>query len=376
MQGIWCSHRTGAEGCGLRRKQDSLEARLKDLAIEKASTVPLPSAKARGEDRVVRKLSHGRTFWLIVLVAVALALGIISPADFGRHGGAAHGPMGRHDTPAELEIATLVLREGLECVLVLAAVTSGLQGAHRAHRLFMGAGVASGFAATFVTWGVAARLLDDIGRHSSALAVQAGTGLLAIVVLLVVMNWFFHRLYWTGWISLHQRKKRQLLCASESREGVWGAYLGIAFLGFTSFYREGFEVVLFLQSYRLRLGGEPVVHGVLLGMLASGMVAVLTFIGYRRLPYRRMLIVTGVMLAFVLLVMVGEEAQEMQLAGWLPTTTISCLSGVIPAWMDFWFSLIPTKESIGAQAFAAVLVVGSYFAARLLSRWRHIGKSH
>jgi high-affinity iron transporter len=36
-----------------------------------------------------------------------------------------------------------------------------------------------------------------------------------------------------------------------------------------------------------------------------------------------MLVFTGVLLAFVLLVMVGEQTQEMQLAGWLPTTEIS-----------------------------------------------------
>lgn len=35
---------------------------------------------------------------------------------------------------------------------------------------------------------------------------------------------------------------------------------------------------------------------------------------HRHLPYRRMLVATGVLLGVVLLVMVGEEAQEMQRA--------------------------------------------------------------
>jgi high-affinity iron transporter len=74
-------------------------------------------------------------------------------------------------------------------------------------------------------------------------------------------------------------------------------------LGFTSFYREGFEVVLFLQSYRLRLGSAVVLYGVLLGILSSGIVAILSFVAHRRLPYRKMVVLTGVMLAFVLLVM-------------------------------------------------------------------------
>jgi hypothetical protein len=84
----------------------------------------------------------------------------------------------------------------------------------------------------------------------------------------------------------------------------------IQLLGFTAFYREGFEVVLFLQSYRLKLGSLVVLYGVVVGALATGIVAILTVVAHRYLPYRRMLVSTGLMLAFVLLVMVGEEARD------------------------------------------------------------------
>jgi len=135
-------------------------------------------------------------------------------------------------------------------------------------------------------------------------------------------------------------------------------------LGFTSLYREGFEVVLFLQSYRLKLGGAMVLYGVLLGLLFSGIVAVLTFVAHRRLPYRRMLVLTGIMLGVVLLVMVGEEGQEMQLAHWISITAIPRFATLIPPWMGIWFSVFPTVETLAAQAVAALLVAGSYFAAR------------
>src|SRR6185295_14590000 len=100
---------------------------------------------------------------------------------------------------------------------------------------------------------------------------------------------------------------------------------GLILLGFTSLYREGFEVVLFLQSYHLRLGGAVVLKGALLGLVLTAMVAVLTFVLQQRLPYRKMLITTGILLGVVLLVMVGEEAQEMQLAHWIPTTPVAFL---------------------------------------------------
>ena len=101
----------------------------------------------------------------------------------------------------------------------------------------------------------------------------------------------------------------------------------------------------------------------LFGVL-SGIVAVLTFVAHRRLPYKKMLVLTGALLGVVLLVMVGEEAQEMQLAHWLPTTAIPWLEKVIPSWSGLWLSVFPTVETLTAQAIAAALVLGSYILTR------------
>jgi high-affinity iron transporter len=179
------------------------------------------------------------------------------------------------------------------------------------------------------------------------------------------MNWFFHKVYWGGWMAMHNRRKKTLL-ASASDEEISKTRLiwGLGLLGFASLYREGFEVVLFLQTYYLQMGGKIVLGGAALGLFLSGIVAVLTFIAHRKLPYRKMLILTGIMLGFVLLVMVGEQAQEMQLAHWISTTQINWLAGKIPAWAGLWFSIFPTIETLAAQSLAAFLVVGSYFLAR------------
>ena len=231
------------------------------------------------------------------------------------------------------------------------------------------AGAGIGFIATLITWFIAVGIVNNLGQSVSALNLQAATGLLAVIVLLVIMNWFFHKIYWGGWMSMHNRRKKSLLESANDTETSHGKLLwGLGLLGFTSLYREGFEVVLFLQScYYLRMGGKAVLGGALVGLFFTGIVAVLTFIAHRRLPYRKMLILTGVMLGVVLLVMVGEQAQEMQLAHWIPTTQIERLVNVIPAWMGLWFSIFPTVETLLAQLLAAILVVGSYFLARRLT---------
>src|SRR5438094_439473 len=268
-------------------------------------------------------------------------------------------------TVAFLDIGILVFREGLECILVLAAITASMTGVKRSHRRPVALGAGAAFIASLITWFIAVRIVGSLSDNVSALDLQAATGLLAVIVLLVIMNWFFHKIYWGGWIRAHNRRRKALL---ENARGIeisqrhlwWGLIL----LGFTSLYREGFEVVLFLQSYNLRLGGSVVLKGALLGIVLSGMVAVLTFVLQQRLPYRKMLITTGILLGVVLLVMVGEQAQEMQLAHWIPTTQISRLSNVIPPWMGMWFAIFPTVETLVAQLIAAVLVIGSYYAAR------------
>jgi high-affinity iron transporter len=270
-------------------------------------------------------------------------------------------PTGHGDFGARvLDIAVLVFREGLECILVLSAITANMIGVRRSYQRPVAAGAFGAFLATLLTWAVAIKIIDSLADSMPALDIQAATGLLAILVLLLVMNWFFHKVYWAGWISMHSKRKQTLL--KEATDGrLWW---GLALLGFSSLYREGFEVVLFLQSYRLKLGGAPVLYGVSIGLALTVVVGVLTFIAHRRLPYRRMLVFTGVMLGLVLLVMVGEQAQEMQLARWLPTTPIPPLNGVIPGWMGLWFAVFPTVETLAAQILAAILVVGSYFLAR------------
>lgn len=256
-----------------------------------------------------------------------------------------------------LDSGLLVFREGLETILVLAAVTASMRSGNARLRRPIALGGAAAMAATVATWFVAIAVTSAVGQ--SSLNLQAATGLLAIVVLLVVMNWFFHRVYWTGWISSHNRRRKALVDGSASGSlSARRTILGLAALGFTSVYREGFEVVLFLQSLRLRYGSGMVLEGVLVGLSLTALVGVLTFFAHRRLPYKKMLIATGVMLGGVLLVMVGESVQEMQQAGWMGVTSVPIS---VPGWMGLWLSVFPNVESLAAQAGAALLVIGSYF---------------
>jgi high-affinity iron transporter len=306
----------------------------------------------------------------VLVVAAVIVVGVLVWQGLIAHGAPDPTQPDTSQAVAVLDIGVLVFREGLECILVLSAITASMVGSDRIHRRPIAAGAGVGFIATLVTWYIAVGIVASLTESVPALDLQAATGLLAVIVLLVVMNWFFHKVYWGGWIGLHNRKKKDLLNfarreeARNTHDGERRLVLGLGLLGFASLYREGFEVVLFLQSYYLKMGGKIVLGGAFIGLALSAIVAVLTFVAHRRLPYRKMLVWTGVMLGLVLLVMVGEQAQEMQLANWIPTTRIVALENIVPAWMGVWFSVFPTLETLFAQLLAAVLVIGSYYLAR------------
>src|SRR3954452_5921889 len=115
-------------------------------------------------------------------------------------------------------------------------------------------GAAIAFLATLATWFVAVGIMKQLSENIPALHLQAATGLLAVIVLLVIMNWFFHKIYWGGWIPAHNRRRKSLLALDRTgKNGSSRLCWVLILLGFAALYREGFEVVLFLQSYNLRL---------------------------------------------------------------------------------------------------------------------------
>lgn len=253
--------------------------------------------------------------------------------------------------------AIIVFREGLEAVLIFAAVTASMLGAQRGLRRPVALGALVAFAATVATWFIAQAILGQFSQYGDQL--QAVTGLLAITVLLVIMNWFFHKVYWTKWIGKRNAQRKRVLAGGI----VGGQVLGLVALGFSSVYREGFEVVLFLQNLQLEAGTATVLEGVAIGLAGTIAVGFATFFLQQRLPYKRMLVVTGVMLGVVLVVMVGGSARTLQDLGWLSSTDVGV---AFPDWWARWFEVVPTWETLGAQAFAAVVVIGSYFAAEYM----------
>src|SRR3954452_23591465 len=179
-------------------------------------------------------------------------------------------PDAESHTTVVIDSAIIVFREGLEAVLIFAAVVASFVGADRARKRPVAGGAGIGFLAAVLTWFLVQALLSFFSDYGPQL--EAVTGLVAGLVLLVVLNWFLHTIYWTNHIKKQHSRRRALLAGGSA------AAVGLVLLGFTSVFREGFEVVLFLQALQVKSGTGAVLEGVAFGLLGTAIVGVLTFV--------------------------------------------------------------------------------------------------
>lgn len=254
---------------------------------------------------------------------------------------------------------SVVTREGLEAVVILAALVAGLRGGeNRRIRRNIGIGVFAALLASVATFIVSRMIITSLSRYGESL--EAVVSVLAVFVLLIVTNWVFHKMYWVEWNA----KLRSLTRAVNTGGETASANMAMIGVGFLTIYREGFETVLFLQSLLLEAGLRPVLIGLSIGLaIVSGMGLGVFYIG-AKLPYRRLLVITGVLVITVLVTFLGSTVRLFQTVGWLPIHPITWLD--IPTWMGTWLGLYPSWEGMLIPPLGLVYVGGAW----LWVKWR------
>jgi high-affinity iron transporter len=209
--------------------------------------------------------------------------------------------------------------------------------------------------ATFI---VSRMLIQSLSRYGESL--EAVVSVLAVVVLLIVTNWVFHKMYWVEWNARLRTLTRAVNTDAQSAASTM-AMVGV---GFLTIYREGFETVLFLQSLLLEAGLRPVLIGLALGGGLVTLIGVGVFLVGAKLPYRRLLVVTGMLVVTVLVTFLGSTVRLFQTVGWLPINPIPWLE--IPAWMGTWLGFYPSWEGMLIPPLGLAYVGGAW----LFVKWR------
>jgi high-affinity iron transporter len=269
--------------------------------------------------------------------------------------------VGLSPTAAMIGAIFIVAREGLEAVVILAALLAGLRGAENAGiRKRIGAGAWLALGATAVIFIVSRTLLQGLSHYGETL--EAVISVLAVIILLMVTNWVFHKYYWTGW---NARLRDLSKAAQRQRQTRWES-LALVGVGFMTIFREGFETTLFMQSLILEAGIRPVLLGVAMGGIFIGAVGFAVFSIGAKLPYRKMLVVTGVLVVFVLFTFIGSTVRLFQTVGWLPIHPVPGLE--LPAWVGVWLGLYPTWEGLLIPFGTFAYVGGMWLLVKISAR--------
>jgi high-affinity iron transporter len=255
----------------------------------------------------------------------------------------------------------VLFREGLEAVLVVAAVLGYLEASRNArYRPAVLRGVAAAVGATAITFALATLVLRLAPAQRELL--EAGTALLAVTVLFYVSFWLVAR--------LEQRRWMEFVRARVWAAASTGSTLALAGVGFTAVYREGFETVLFYQallSFAEGLG-TWVAAGAAAGAAVLAVLGRLLFGAGRRLPVKALLTGAVVMVMALSVTLAGNAVRALQEAALLPVTFLERFPR-LPIFLADLTGYHPTRETLAAQAaLTLVYVCGGLWTFVVLPR--------
>lgn len=256
--------------------------------------------------------------------------------------------LGDRLSPANLFFQSFVimLREGLEAILIVGALMTFLvkMGAsHRKRDINLGVGaavVASGFTAFAV---------ETVFHLTPAKqeVLEGATMVVATVVLFYVSYWLLSKMEVVKWNHFVKSKVNDALTS--------GSSLALASAAFLAVYREGFETVLFYKALFLTGGSGSSSMPVVAGILVGAAILVAVYLGISRfgvrLPLRPFFGVTSAFLYYMAFVFAGKGVAELQGGGILPTTIVEWAPRM-PA-----LGIYPTVESLVAQGILAALLL-------------------
>jgi high-affinity iron transporter len=243
-----------------------------------------------------------------------------------------------------LQSASILLREGLEALLVIAALAAYLSRVGAGHRLlplYMGAGLA------ILASIVAAWLFETFNNGAHNDLMEAATILAAAALMLFVSGWLFIRQDPRAWQGYLRAKADHALAKDNS--------IAIAVLAFLAVFREGAETVLFVHALATTSGGWSVA---LLGGLLAAALALAVLFGIintvaRRLPMRFVFVATSAFLFVTAIKFIGQAIQELQEQQIVPYDEVAGGS---------WLSAIgfnPTLEAVSVQAAVMLIAIVS-----------------
>lgn len=250
----------------------------------------------------------------------------------------------------------ILIREGLEALLVVAAVIAYLvKSGNKRFARWIYLGVVAGLAGS----GLVAVLFTFLfGGSGPIQEISEGVcALIATLMLLWTSNWMLNKSSVEAWNNYIRNKTEAAVAGAQSKvESGQGLGLGmiasLAMLSFLAVFREGAETVIFYESiYSMSQDA----HGMWVGGLAAAAVLIVIFLILRftsvKIPIGPFFLVTSIVMAALVVIFAGGGIHALIEGDLIEGTYLS----TVPT--NDWIGLYPYVETITAQVIAAIAVV-------------------
>ncbi|HUE78287.1 MAG TPA: cytochrome c/FTR1 family iron permease [Sphingomicrobium sp.] len=238
-------------------------------------------------------------------------------------------------TTAFVAALTILLREGLEALLIIVAMLTFLRKAERPEMVRpVHYGWVAALAAGLATWWAATHILTISG--ASRELTEGFGSILAALILLFVGIWMHGKAQADEW----QRYIKAKLGAALSRRSGWFLFL----LAFIAVYREVFETILFFAALSAEGNVGALVAGGAVGLVLLAGIAVAMFRFSRKLPIAKFFVYSSALIAVLAVVLAGKGIAALQEAGLLGMTPLAAAPRIEI------LGIYPTLEGLAAQA--------------------------
>jgi high-affinity iron transporter len=241
---------------------------------------------------------------------------------------------------------TILLREGVEALLIVIGIIAFLRKAQRKDVLpHVHAGWIGALVAGVLTW-VAATYLVTISGASREVSEGVGS-VFAALVLLSVGLWMHQKSSAGRW----QEYLSEKLSAAMTRKTAWSLFA----LSFIAVYREVFETVLFYSALAADGNGGALLGGFIAAVVLLAIIGWVLLRSSARMPIGKFFSFTSGFVAVLAVILIGKGVAALQEAGWVGVTPVS-----FPR-IDM-LGVLPTAETLGSQALIlAILLAGFGF---------------
>ena len=243
----------------------------------------------------------------------------------------------------------ILLREGLEALLVVVAMLAFLRKAGRVEAIpYVYGGTAVALLSGFATWGAATYLVTISG--ASREVIEGTSALFAAAVLVFIGIWMHGKSQAGAW----QRYIREKIGAVLSRQSIWGLFI----LSFVVVYREVFETILFYVALWSQGNAQAVIGSALTATVALIAIAFLLLRYSKRLPLTQFFSLSALLMALLAVVLTGKGVAGLQEADLMSSSLISAPR------IDL-LGIYPTLQGVLAQVICLViLTIGFWWNRR------------